>query len=1345
MTDKIASGEVVIAFSSAKLSAGGLMKRLYPILLLLFLIGAELLRPSSSTGSVPQPIQFPSSSNDMRIGHQWEIPPRHFRQPSVNYLSARMDLFHKTFDVYTDADSAGNHFSARGRFNSAGGDDGVPPMIENHTENPHSGISCIKASFKSKGSNWGGWYFMNGSLNGNGRSPSVNWGDIANAGVDLRGATKLTFYAKGEEGNERVEFFALGVGWSVERGMPVMPYPDSSPKASLGYVRLTTEWKKYTVDLAGRNLGYVLGGFGWVTAADQNSFRDLTFYLDDIQFDKPRLDEPHFLVSYETALSSNPFDLVSRNVAYTYDNAVALIAFLHAGERQRARLIADALVYAQEHDRFYTDGRIRNAYQGGDLILPAGWAPNGKTDTARMPGFNDPGTQLWTEDEFMVSTHTGNMAWAMLGLLAYYRWAGGDKYLTAIERMGEWVEANCRDTRGAGGYTGGFDGWEPTPIKRLYKATEHNIDLVAAFNQLFLITENEKWRERANNAKRFILAMWDGAEGKFWTGTGEDGVTIGKDVIPVDIQAWAILALQEESRSYWRALEYAETHHKVGNGYDFNQDRDGVWHEGTAQIAAAYKYIDRQDRRQAILSYLKKAQSLNGGIHATDRDGVTTGFTLNDGQPWLYYRRPHVGATAWLALAEQGVNPFGIIAASENIAISGRVTDAGGAGIGGITVSLSGSESDATLTDNNGNYSFRNLHKGKNYTVTPSKSLSAFAPKSLPFRHINSNQTANFTSILIPIIASIRPECALQGTVVSNLTVTGANLAGSTFSFAPASSAIRVDAATINSLGTAATLRLTIGHNASGYYTLVATNAVGSSETAFLLPTTFRVLDPHTDSDGDGYPNGVEVEVGANPCDVNITPLTITLQFTEAGSGFFSALNTTDLRGELNEAGGPFVSILNTADPSLAPSPDSSVRVNEAVGIHVSILNRADPSQPPPGAPPDASVFVGETVSPTVSIRNTATMSGNTTAGRIATPDSAPPIVALSVPSDLAVLVEGQTVTIKADASDSEAVAHVDIAVNGTNFVKDDLPPYELAFTTPVGVRSVTFSATAYDRAGNIGYSEEATFVVIPDPQVTIRGRVLDSGGNPVNGATVIAEQNGLIAEFYRIETPLQSLPDLAGRTPDTTKLVSAINLRNPNWIFGRDPFGSELLSLSAARFTGYIRIEEPGVYRFIVGTSGISRLKLAGADVVDITTGVGDFQEASGMVMLHTGLIPIEVLSFDPLGNTELQLSCVTPNGERQVVLPEMLFPSRPLVTAVTGEAGAFVLKGVPAIAETARIKAIVTIDREEWRGSSGDLRLMPGRVDAGDILVEKPPARRDSTFQNGAHQLPIWAGFFR
>lgn len=68
--------------------------------------------------------------------------------------------------------------------------------------------------------------------------------------------------------------------------------------------------------------------------------------------------------------------------------------------------------------------------------------------------------------------------------------------------------------------------------------------------------------------------------------------------------------------------------------------------------------------------------------------------------------------------------------------VSGTVTNAGA----GITVKLSGAESQTTKTDENGNYEFTELSNGA-YTVTPSKTGYAFIPKSI---NVNVNG-ANLT------------------------------------------------------------------------------------------------------------------------------------------------------------------------------------------------------------------------------------------------------------------------------------------------------------------------------------------------------------------------------------------------------------------------------------------------------------------------------------------------------------------------------------------------------------------------------------------------------------------------
>ena len=67
---------------------------------------------------------------------------------------------------------------------------------------------------------------MNGVLEGEETQPEANWGDYPDAGVNLSGAKRFSFWAKGKNGGELVEFFAFGVG----TGTVTKPYPDSSKK-----------------------------------------------------------------------------------------------------------------------------------------------------------------------------------------------------------------------------------------------------------------------------------------------------------------------------------------------------------------------------------------------------------------------------------------------------------------------------------------------------------------------------------------------------------------------------------------------------------------------------------------------------------------------------------------------------------------------------------------------------------------------------------------------------------------------------------------------------------------------------------------------------------------------------------------------------------------------------------------------------------------------------------------------------------------------------------------------------------------------------------------------------------
>jgi hypothetical protein len=170
----------------------------------------------------------------------------------------------KGFPVYTDARSPDNHFIPSGYM----GDYSDVKVDTACFDNPHSGTTCIKFTYSnatSQGARWAGLYWQ---------SPANNWGD-KKGGFDLTGAAKLTFWARGAMGGERIEEFKVG-------GITGL-YPDSDV-AGIGPVLLTADWQKYEIDLKGKDLSYISGGFCWGTNVDVNP-DGAVFYLDDIKYE----------------------------------------------------------------------------------------------------------------------------------------------------------------------------------------------------------------------------------------------------------------------------------------------------------------------------------------------------------------------------------------------------------------------------------------------------------------------------------------------------------------------------------------------------------------------------------------------------------------------------------------------------------------------------------------------------------------------------------------------------------------------------------------------------------------------------------------------------------------------------------------------------------------------------------------------------------------------------------------------------------------------------------------------------------------------------------------------------
>ena len=129
---------------------------------------------------------------------------------------------------------------------------------------PHSGTTCIYVRYEDDD----GWVTVAWQHPGN------NWGDYP-GGFDLSKAGKLTFWAKGEDGSEKVEFMV-----GMEQAQNAVSR--DSLRATTGTIRLQKEWKKYSISLKDLDRSRIITGFLFRI---EGQGKPVVFCLDDIQFE----------------------------------------------------------------------------------------------------------------------------------------------------------------------------------------------------------------------------------------------------------------------------------------------------------------------------------------------------------------------------------------------------------------------------------------------------------------------------------------------------------------------------------------------------------------------------------------------------------------------------------------------------------------------------------------------------------------------------------------------------------------------------------------------------------------------------------------------------------------------------------------------------------------------------------------------------------------------------------------------------------------------------------------------------------------------------------------------------
>jgi hypothetical protein len=232
-------------------------------------------------------------------------------------------------------------------------------------------------------------------------------------------------------------------------------------------------------------------------------------------------------------------DIYDQSLAAIFFAEKARLDFIRGSDGRenfsRAKKLLDAIIFLEEFDPYH-DGRIRTAYWANDLLNPE------RTASSIM----DP------------STGIGNICYFGIALTRFYYVSKVTNYLDPNERQqyieiarekADWIISHCKDDKGPGGFTGGYDDWTQIPFT--WKSTEHNIDAYVFARNLYAIDRDTKWLEMAGYAQIFVQSMYvkvDRQHGYYQTGTLEDGITPNPTPIPVDAQVWTALARNNETR-----------------------------------------------------------------------------------------------------------------------------------------------------------------------------------------------------------------------------------------------------------------------------------------------------------------------------------------------------------------------------------------------------------------------------------------------------------------------------------------------------------------------------------------------------------------------------------------------------------------------------------------------------------------------------------------------------------------------------------------------------------------------------------------------------------------------------
>ncbi|WP_321575633.1 beta-1,3-glucanase family protein [Paenibacillus guangzhouensis] len=346
-----------------------------------------------------------------------------------------------------------------------------------------------------------------------------------------------------------------------------------------------------------------------------------------------------------------------KQIAYTYDQAVAAIAFMLKGDRVRAEKVLTKMSQFQD-----ADGSWINSY----------WWNNGYGEEIRK--------------------HVGPVAWMVMAYMTYEKKYGDLRFQPNVKKALDWA---VTFQKANGGISGGRTQWDVpnTWTDEVWTSTEHNEDMYNVLKYYANVFQDRTtiYNNAADGVKNFLdNVVWNDSL-KRWNGGWKNNTNLIDPNVPLDVNPWGVLSMGlTGTRDYKQSLAFVDNANGTGTvadpkyvhtldydgtnmmtAYDFDWEYDcaeavtptgqpngnkcaDIWFEGSAFMSTAHYMNGNTAKANAILDELIKKQGTSGTLLG----GLPYSLKGSNNNYWKMSQENCVSSTGWLIIAIARYNPF---------------------------------------------------------------------------------------------------------------------------------------------------------------------------------------------------------------------------------------------------------------------------------------------------------------------------------------------------------------------------------------------------------------------------------------------------------------------------------------------------------------------------------------------------------------------------------------------------------------------------------------------------------------------------------------------------------------